>query len=369
MTERVRIGAVILAAGFSSRMGGFKPLLNLGGMTVLARCVRLFRDQGVGRIMVATGHRASEVQEEAGRLGVLTVHNEHYEQGMFSSVCTAVATMTGMDAFFLLPVDIPLVRPATVATLLARYQGRILFPVFGGERGHPPLIPQQVIPAIMDHGGQDGLRGVLERHPAEDVPVWDRGILCDADTPDDFARLQACLGRLAVGEREEALALAGQTMPERGLAHGLAVATVALRLGEELNAHGLGLDLELIHNAALLHDVAKGRPGHEAAGGKMLSALGLDGLSAIVAGHRDVPPPVSGVPTEKEIVFLADKLVRCDRRIALEERFGEKLALYAGDAAACRAIDGRLRNALAVRDLVERICKRPVEHMLAGVLP
>jgi hypothetical protein len=158
-------------------------------------------------------------------------------------------------------------------------------------------------------------------------------------------------------------------MPERGVAHGHAVAAVAVRLGEELNRHGGTLDLDLIHNAALLHDVAKGHPRHEAAGGEFLARLGLGGLAGIVAAHRDVPPPASGVLTEKEVVCLADKLVRGSQRISVRERFGEKLALYRHDAEACAAIRGRMGNALGLLDLVERTCGRGIEEILDGVLP
>ena len=363
-----RFAAVILAAGFSSRMGDFKPLMDLGGMTVLERCVRLFREAGVQRILAVTGHRAPEVRAEAGRLGIHTVHNPDYEAGMFSSVCAAVSSGPCRDGFFVLPVDIPLVRPATVELLLDAYDGRVAYPVFGGERGHPPLIPSELVPRIQEHDGRGGLQAVLEQVDFLDVPVWDRGILFDADTPGDFFVLQRRVARMHIGDRDEAVALAELSMPERGMAHGRAVAAVALRLAGELNAHGLALDMDLVHNAALLHDVAKGWPGHEAAGGQLLGRFGLGGLSDIVAAHRDVLPPVSGVLTEKEIVCLADKLVRCDRRVAVEDRFGEKLNLYRCDEEACAAIRGRLRNALALRDMVEKACGREVEAILDGVV-
>jgi CTP:molybdopterin cytidylyltransferase MocA len=364
-----RFGAVILAAGFSSRMGDFKPLMDLGGTTVLERCVRLFREAGVQRLLAVTGHRAPEVRAEAGRLGIRTVHNPAYEAGMFSSVRSAVPSVTGLDGFFVLPVDIPLIRPATVELLLDAYDGRVAYPVFGGERGHPPLIPSGLIPQIREHDGSGGLQAVLERADSLDVPVWDRGILLDADTQKDFSVLRDRVARMSIGERDEAVALAGLSMTERGQAHGLAVATVALRMAGELSAHGLALDMDLVHNAALLHDVAKGCPGHEAAGGELLGRLGLGGLAHIVAAHRDVPPPVSGVLTEKEVVCLADKLVRCDRRVAVEDRFGEKLNLYRCDEEACAAIRGRLRNALALRDMVEKACGREVGAILDGVVP
>lgn len=360
-------GAVILAAGLSSRMGDFKPLMDLAGHTVLARCVGTFRDAGIMDVVVVTGHCASVVQVEVERLGVSAIHNPVYEQGMFSSVRVAVSSLSGLDALFLLPVDIPLIRSATITALADAYDGRVAYPCFTGERGHPPLIPAGLIPKILGHDGQGGLNSLLETCPSLDVEVWDQGILMDADTMADFSALERRAARLATGERAEALALAAQAMPERGLAHGLAVARVAMRLGEELNRKGGGLDLDLIHNAALLHDVVKGRPRHETAGGELLDRLGLGNLARIVAAHRDVPPPSSGLLTEKEVVCLADKLVRCDKRVNVADRFGEKLALYAGDPDACAAIRGRLTNALALQDMVEQACGRGLENILAGV--
>jgi CTP:molybdopterin cytidylyltransferase MocA len=365
--QEKRFAAVILAAGLSSRMGDFKPLMNLGGQTVLSRCVEAFQDAGACDVMVVTGHRAGEVQAEVERLGVSSIHNLLFEQGMFSSVQRAVSSLPVLDAFFLLPVDIPLVRPATITSLAGAFDGRVTHPCFEGERGHPPLIPFHLVPEILRHDGSGGLKGLLLAHPCLDVPVWDQGILLDADTSEDFAALVRRFERRHIGERGEALALA-QSMPERGMAHGRAVALAAVGLGQEINRHGGALDLDLLHNAALLHDVAKGQPGHEARGGELLAGLGLFGLAEIVASHRDVPPPASGVLTEKEVVCLADKLVRGSQRICVQDRFAEKLALYSHDAEACAAIRGRLNNALGLLALVERICGRNVEEILRGVL-
>ncbi|MDR3294649.1 MAG: NTP transferase domain-containing protein, partial [Clostridiales Family XIII bacterium] len=48
--------AVILAAGYSSRMGGFKPLLKIGGMPALEIQLRMLRSAGIGDVVVVTGH-------------------------------------------------------------------------------------------------------------------------------------------------------------------------------------------------------------------------------------------------------------------------------------------------------------------------
>lgn len=372
---RNRFGAFILAAGFSSRMGDFKPLMNLEGRSLLEWTVMAYRVAGVDLITVVGGHRGDEVRLEADRLGVAWVRNSNPGQGMFSSVCLAASAARDLDAFFVLPVDMPLVRPATVEALrvavdvLADETGQpVLYPTYDGQRGHPPLIPGSLVPAILNHDGQGGLKALLERHPGREVPVWDRGVLLDADTGDDFAVLRRKVRRLNIGEPGEVCVLAGLAMPGRGVAHGQAVARVAVRLGEALNGHGQALDLELLHNAALVHDIAKGQKRHEQRGGEMLAALGLSGLADIVAGHRDAPPPASGVFTEKDVVCLADKLCRGSRRVAVRARFQEKLDLHRDDPEACAAIRGRMSNALGLQEMVERIVGRDMETILDGVL-
>ena len=140
------IEAVILAAGYSSRMNCFKPLLRLGGETLLAHCTATFHREQI-RASVVSGHRADEVADEAARLGLFCLHNPDYDQGMFSSVRHAVARLADIDAFFLLPVDVPLIYPATIAALIARFDGRtVLIPTFGGKKGHPPLVPARFLP-------------------------------------------------------------------------------------------------------------------------------------------------------------------------------------------------------------------------------
>lgn len=372
----MKVSAVILAAGYSSRMGEFKPLMQLGGRSVLACCAGIFRGAGVEDIVVVTGHRGEEVADEAARLGLRPVANPDHDEGMFSSVCRAVADLQPrkMDGFFLLPVDIPLIYPATVAALLDAFDGSsVVFPVFDGERGHPPLIPARLIPAIQVHDGHGGLATLLATEAHCEVAVWDRGTLLDADRPEDFAALVRRAARMDIGDPDEAMALARLMMPEKGVAHGLGVARVAVALGREINRHGAvqerPLDLDLLFNAGLLHDIAKGGPNHEARGAEMLSALGLFRLAPIVAAHRDARLPQSGALTEKELVCLADKLVRGRSRVPIEQRFEEKLRKYAGDPEACRAIRGRLATAQSLRRQAERAAGRPLAEILDAEMP
>lgn len=378
----MRVGAVILAAGLSSRLAPeFKPLARLSGQTLLERAARLFRAAGVEHILVAAGHRAEEVRAEAMRLGLPCALNPDYGQGMFTSVRAGLAglgTMAqGLDAAFVLPVDILLVRAHTLRLVLGGAEAgpeAVLHPVFEGRRGHPPLIPAAFFPAILAWAGPGGLSGALEQLPSRDVPVADRNIHFDVDTPDDLAEARQRAERLGIPTRAEALALMElHNAGERGLGHGRGVAAAALAMGRALNARLAGdipaLDLELAESAALLHDIAKGQPRHEAAGAALLEELGFGPVARIVAAHRDIAPADAPQITERELVYLADKLVWGSRRVSVEARFRQKLDLFAHDAEACAAIRRRLLHALDMRGRVERAAGLPLDEMLAAPAP
>ena len=100
------IAAVILAAGQSSRMEDFKPLLPLGNKCVTERVLHAFRAAGITDLIVVTGHRADELQRVVAPLKVRCVENSRYHQGMFSSVRTGIrALAASCEAFFIHPAD------------------------------------------------------------------------------------------------------------------------------------------------------------------------------------------------------------------------------------------------------------------------
>ncbi len=369
-----RTAAIIPAGGLSSRLEpGFKPLADLGGATLLERCALALRAAGVERILVVAGHRAGEARAEAERLGLGCVENPDYERGMFTSVRAGLAGLAalpqGLDRAFVLPVDIPLVRPHTLRALLgAADEGpeAVLHPVFAGQRGHPPLIPAAFFPDILAWDGTGGLAGALERLPAREVPVADRNIHFDVDTPQDLAEARRRAQRQGIPTPQEAVALLElHGAGERGLAHGRGVAIAALALARALAAGGLELDLELVESAALLHDIAKAQPRHEAAGAALLEELGYGPLAQIVAVHRDIPPEQAPRITERELVYLADKLVWGSTRVSVETRFQQKLDFFAHAPEVCEAIRRRLLHALAMRERVERAVGRPLDEILA----
>ena len=203
------ISAIILAAGYSSRMGRFKPMALLGESTAVELCVRLFRSSGIDDVCVVTGHRHDELSGLIGSIGVRLQINRNFDEGMFSSIKAGVSSLgPGVKAFFVLPVDIPLVRKYTVIRLLEEFRSGpvdVIYPCFKGRRGHPPLINGELISGIKGFDGDGGLRGFLKGRLATDVEVADENILRDMDTDEQYRLMLERLKDHAIPSRQECM--------------------------------------------------------------------------------------------------------------------------------------------------------------------
>ena len=282
-----RLAAIVLAAGRSSRMGEFKPLLDVEGRTLLEWAVAGFRGAGVDEVLVVTGHRAGEVGAVAERAGARAVANPEFDHGMFSSARAGVAALdAAVSRFFLLPADVPLVRPETIGRLARaardaaaapRGAPDVVYPAAMGATGHPPLVSatlrEEIIAAGPD-GPAGGLRPLLMEHIARSavVDVGDPGILLDADTPDDLAGIRERAAGEGLPDEARCLELLGKSgLPETRIAHSRAVAAVATALAAALDARGQHLCEPLVLAGGLLHDIARDQPRHADAGADMLS--------------------------------------------------------------------------------------------------
>ena len=366
-------------------MGGFKPLYPMGDSTVIEQTVSGFKQAGIERVLVVVGHRAEELLPVVDALGAVAVPNPEFASGMYSSVLAGVrAVSETADGFFLTPVDIPLVRTQTIVRLRETFEPdimSILHPTFLGERGHPPMLGAALRQSVLEADGEGGLRAVLdsweEQHPdsVRELETSDQGILLDMDREEQYRRLLERYSRLHTPSAEECRALMDKVgTPERARRHGAAVAKVALALADayELlpsgNGHPAHLDRERIERAALLHDLAKGKPSHEELGGKLLEADGFTDIASIVALHRDLPEPESDPISERALVFMADKFVAGCEVVSLDERYGRALEYYGHVDRIRTAIEGRRERARLLSARIERETGQNILELAAKAL-
>lgn len=368
------LGGIVLLGGYSSRMGRFKPAMEIGGLTLVERCVNLLFQAGLSPVVAVVGHNREEAEALAVRAGAIPVFNPHYPSGMFSSVKRGVEALMGEDlaGAFLLPVDIPLVRPCTVKALLDRFcssHGGLdaLIPSFKGLNGHPPVISGDCFGHILSHHGEGGLRALMSGWRVGELAVFDRHVLMDMDTPEDCQAIISRVSRMEVPDREECLELLRiHGTPMGAVEHSKVVAEVGLSIAMAMLRRGVEVRLDLLEAGCLLHDIAKGHKGHEAMGEEILCGLGFQLLGQLVGSHRDLPDRSRTL--EAEILFLADKSVSGANVITLEDRMELMRSRFAQDPASLAAAEGRIGLAMDLRRRIEATLGVPLVKLL-GLKP
>ena len=189
--------AIVLAAGSSRRMGKSKLLLDVGGEPMVRRAVTLCQAAGFSSIIAVLGHDAAQLAHALSGVAVQCVHNDHYAQGMSSSLQAGLTALpAGTQAALIYLADMPLVTVDDITALCAAYapaQNRIIcVPVHGGRRGNPVLLGQPVFSALSTLSGDQGAKSFIQAHTHLVAEVSaGPGVLIDLDTPAAYAAFAA----------------------------------------------------------------------------------------------------------------------------------------------------------------------------------
>lgn len=190
------VAAIVAAAGMSRRMGRCKQLLDMGGRTLLARCLETALAGGISEIVVVVGTEGELVAAEASRFQVRVAVNDNPAGDMASSVRAGFESLPETVSGVIVALcDFPLLQPDTVARLKELHgmdPCRIIIPTHSGQRGHPLLFPRPILEELK--AGLT-LRDIVRRNPDRlyCIEVSDPGILFDMDTPEDYQRLSRLL--------------------------------------------------------------------------------------------------------------------------------------------------------------------------------
>lgn len=196
LLQEETICGLILAAGLSTRMGDFKPLMPFREKTLIENTIDSVLGSGARQVVVVTGHRAEDLEpilrEKYGDRVILTRNPDFSTTDMLHSIRIGCRAMPECDAFFLLPGDMPVVKESTFRKIMEQRSGEIgvIFPTLDGYRKHPPLVDYRLIPEILAFGGDGGLRQFWKEREAiiRTVSVDDAGVWVDLDTREDYKK-------------------------------------------------------------------------------------------------------------------------------------------------------------------------------------
>jgi len=198
-----RIGAIILAAGHSSRMraagGNANKLLQpLAGRPMIRYAVEAALKSAVSEVVVVTGNECQGVKEALEDLPVIFYNNSDYSKGLSTSLISGLNALSpDCDGALVLLGDMPAVDSALLDRLIAAFDPNedraIIVPVHGGKRGNPVLWARRFFGEMRELSGDAGARALFAPYASFicEVEAGSDAPLTDIDTEEALCAFQA----------------------------------------------------------------------------------------------------------------------------------------------------------------------------------
>ena len=190
------IGAIILAAGESSRLGRPKQLLPFNGTTLIGNVLRAVLDSAVKPAVLVSGAHSELIKKEVGNQPILIVQNPGWRTGIASSIRTGIDTILQteplLSSVILLVSDQPFVTAELINHMIAektRSGKAIIACAYQDTLGTPVLFDRRYFKHLMDLKGQEGAKKLLSTFSKAVASVpFDKGEI-DIDTEEDYQAL------------------------------------------------------------------------------------------------------------------------------------------------------------------------------------
>jgi len=186
------LGIVVLAAGFSSRLGYPKALATVCGRNLLTRTIQVLAPFSPTKILVIVPTAAARYRIGISAGTATFASNRRRASGLSSSVRLGIHLSRYSSAVMLLPVDLVHLSEADIGRLIARWRGsrrRVAARRIGTGAGTPLIVPRWLYASAAQLTGDEGLREVIRRLPPSALSLIDMpSAITDVDTPKDLER-------------------------------------------------------------------------------------------------------------------------------------------------------------------------------------
>ena len=183
-----KIGALVLAAGFSRRFGADKLTAPMPDGDPLIQHTLKNISFACEEILIV-----SRPETGLGLEQWPTTVFADAQRGMGASLAWGISRLPAWDGCLVCLADMPCVRPRTYRLLMAELTSEnIVIPRLGSRRGNPVGFGRRFFAELAELNDERGGRKVIRRHEAavREIPVEDPAILMDIDTPADLSDYQ-----------------------------------------------------------------------------------------------------------------------------------------------------------------------------------
>jgi molybdenum cofactor cytidylyltransferase len=186
------VGAVILAAGASRRLGRPKQLVEYRGETLVARAVRIAREAALGPVIVVVGAERDAVRAAVQNEPVVFVENDAWAEGIASSMRAGLKALgPDVSGALMMPCDQPRLSAEHLSRMVGLFaEDAIVASTYAGVRGVPAVFPRDAFSELMMLSGDVGARRLLQNSAWAVVEVVFEGGDVDIDAPEDLEGLR-----------------------------------------------------------------------------------------------------------------------------------------------------------------------------------
>ena len=195
------VAAVIAAAGFSRRMGRFKPLLPWGASTVVESAAEALVGGGAAPLLVVVGHRGADIADLFSDKKACVVFNPDFAANeMLRSYQVGIETLLNghppVHGALLALGDQPHIPACVIRHIIRCARGApeaVVIPSHNRRRGHPVYLPRRLFPKLISLEEGQTLRHLLNQHVEEIVyvDVDSDSVRRDMDVPAEYEALRA----------------------------------------------------------------------------------------------------------------------------------------------------------------------------------
>lgn len=329
----MKISGLIVAAGLSSRMKDFKPLMEIENKPLIINTINSLKQSKIEDINIVVGYRGKDIEDCVKDENVNIIYNHDYNENfMYDSFKIGLEKIKdNCDAIVFLPGDVGFVSKYTVDLLIKeinKKENKIVYPIYKNIAGHPPIISSDCFAYLLNYNGREGLKGGMAHFEknTKKIVTPDKFILCDMDYKEDFYKVKNDFEHRQILSYEDCLDLLSYfNVPQNIINHGKKVKEICVDLSNSINKYKNIINVDLVKSAAILHDIKRKEKSHSKVGADLLQDLGYDKIANIVRSHMKLDEKMEDKINENTIVYYSDKLIVEDKFVDIDKRFEQKL--------------------------------------------
>lgn len=187
------ITAIIMASGFSERMGSDKLFLKVNSQTLIERTIKIVKGSKIDNIIIV--YRDKRIKDIAKNQGIISIYNNNAKKGQSESIKLGIKSADERTKGFIFFVgDQPFLSIEVINKIITEFKKRreeIIIPLYNGKRGNPIIFPALLKKDLLLINGDIGGREVIKNNLdiVNYIKIHDKYLGIDIDTIEDYKKI------------------------------------------------------------------------------------------------------------------------------------------------------------------------------------